>query len=122
MAETVMAMDVPSMYKVLLLMGVGVLSDINSKYLEMVKDLAAKQALFLIIADTDYIYGTNHQFHHAYIGKDLKLTQEKLIQSFGRVGRGQVQETYSIRLRVDNIAELFFPQVKLESVIMNKLL
>ena len=33
------------------------------KYNEIVKDLAQNQKLFLIIASSDYIYGTNYQFY-----------------------------------------------------------
>ena len=68
------------------------------------KELAHTQKLYLIIASTDYIYGTNYQFCHGYIGKDLgNLTQEKLIQAFGRVGRKNVMADYSLRLRNDDI-------------------
>jgi hypothetical protein len=42
------------------------------------------------------------------LGKDLNLTQEKIIQAMGRVGRGNLQQNYSIRFR-DNaqILKLF---------------
>ena len=46
------------------------------------KRLAEQQKLYLIIASTDYIYGTNYQFCHGYIGKDLAgLSQEKIIHT-----------------------------------------
>ena len=50
------------------------------------KELATTQKLFMIIASTDYIFGTNYQFCHGYISKDLEaMTQEKAIQAVGRV-------------------------------------
>ena len=39
--------------------------------MEIMKNLADEQKLFMIIASTDYIYGTNYQFCHGFIGKDL---------------------------------------------------
>ena len=35
------------------------------------KKLAQNQKLYLIIASSDYIYGTNYQFCHGYLSKDL---------------------------------------------------
>jgi hypothetical protein len=87
------------------------------------KQLADQQKLFMIIASSDYIYGTNYQFCHGYISKDLQLTQEKLIQAMGRVGRNNVQQTYTIRFR-DNeqIIKLFTAEAEKPEVInMNKL-
>jgi len=72
----------------------------------------------MIIASSDYIYGTNYQFCHGYLSKDLVLTQEKMIQALGRIGRSNIQQTYSIRLRDDEqIKKLFYedlnkPEVK----------
>jgi hypothetical protein len=67
------------------------------------KSLAIDQKLYLIIASSDYIYGTNYQFCHGYIGKDLgTMSQEKCIQSMGRVGRNKIQQDYSVRFR-DNV-------------------
>ena len=64
------------------------------------KKLADKQKLYIIIASSDYIYGTNYQFCHGYLSKDLEnMTQEKTIQAFGRIGRSNAQQDYSIRLR-----------------------
>ena len=44
-----------------------------------------------------------------YIGKDLEsLSQEKFIQAIGRVGRSDLKQDYSIRLRSDeSIRKLF---------------
>ena len=60
--------------------------------------------MYLIIASTDYIYGTNYQFCHGYIGKDLgSMSQEKAIQAMGRVGRNKLQFQYSMRFRDNEI-------------------
>ena len=86
--------------------------------------LANEQHLYLIIASTDYIYGTNYQFCHGYISKYLEnLTQEKTIQAFGRIGRSNARQEYSIRMRNDNlIYKLFTKQTdKMEVKNMNKL-
>ena len=116
--------DIDNNWKILLLMGIGVfMNHASDKYREIMKQLADEQKLFMIIASSDYIYGTNYQFCHAYIGKDLNLTQEKIIQSMGRVGRGNIQQNYSVRFR-DNqqIVELFTSHVhKPEVVNMNAL-
>jgi hypothetical protein len=72
------------------------------------KKLADNQKLYLIIADSDYIYGTNYQFCHGYLSKDLDLTQEKIIQAMGRIGRNNIQQTYTLRFRDDaQILKLF---------------
>ena len=106
--------DVEDSWKILLLMGIGVFTDHKNKdYVEIMKDLAEKQKLYLIIASSDYIYGTNYQFCHGYIGKDLEeMTQEKIIQAFGRIGRGNVQHNYSVRLRENSISKKVFTEEK----------
>jgi hypothetical protein len=91
-------------------MGIGVFTNHNNiTYNEIMKELAETQRLYLIISNSDYIYGTNYQFCHLYIGKDMKMmTQEKIIQALGRVGRGNIQQNYSIRFRDNgNIRTLF---------------
>jgi len=108
--EKVMALDVEESWKLLMMMGVGIFAPQHSKYMEIMKEMASQQRLYMILADTDYIYGTNYQFCHAYLGKDLEsMTQEKLIQAMGRVGRGKLQQTYSIRCRNSFGAMLFLP-------------
>jgi hypothetical protein len=112
-------------WKILLMMGIGVyVLHENVKYTEIMKKLASEQKLFMILASSDYIYGTNYQFCHGYLSKGLNLTQEKIIQSFGRVGRGNIQQTYTIRLRDDDIITTLFTKeaVKREAVKMNLLL
>tara|TARA_B100001057_G_C22855569_1_gene952536 strand:- start:86 stop:2452 length:2367 start_codon:yes stop_codon:yes gene_type:complete len=123
--EKIMLLEVAPHWKILLLMGIGVFS-LNSvdDYVAIMKELAVKQKLYLIIASTDYIYGTNYQFCHGYIGKDLlNMTQEKIIQAFGRVGRSDNKKSYSIRIRNDEIIEKIFTKsdYKLEIENMNTL-
>jgi hypothetical protein len=78
----------------------------------------------MIIASTDYIYGTNYQFCHGFIGKDLStISQQKIYQSMGRVGRNNIQQDYTIRFRDnDTIKSLFTKQTSnIEAVNMCKL-
>jgi len=122
--ETIMSIDgLDDVYKMLLIAGVGVFKEnINTEYLEIMKRLAYDQGLFMIIAGGDYIYGTNYQFCHGYID-DAGMTQEKLIQAFGRIGRANNQHDYSIRLTNDETIEkiLKHEQDKREVVNMNRL-
>jgi hypothetical protein len=103
--ERIMVLPIENIWKVLLMMGIGVMteqSNSNKTYTEIMKDLAQNQRLYLIIASADYIYGTNYQFCHGYLGKDLSdISQEKIIQALGRIGRNKLQQEYSIRFRDD---------------------
>lgn len=123
--EIMMIDGIDDKWKVLLMMGIGVFAtDMNPDYVEIMKDLADTQQLFLIIASTDYIYGTNYQFCHGYIGDDLgDLSQEKCIQALGRVGRNKLQYNYSVRFRSDELLKkLFFDDPdKPEALNINKL-
>ena len=103
--EEIMMLDVVAAWKILLLMGIGVFSNNpNIKYMEIMKKLATEQKLYLIIASSDYIYGTNYQFCHGYIGKNVSnLTQEKMIQAFGRIGRKSTRMDYTPGLRDDSL-------------------
>jgi len=103
--EEIMLLNVATHWKLLLLMGIGAITNAtDQKYTDIMKTLAKHQKLYLIITATDYIYGTNYQFCHGYIGKDLEaMTQEKAIQSMGRIGRGAIQQDYTIRVRHDAI-------------------
>jgi hypothetical protein len=105
-----MLKDVDDSWKVLLLMGIGVFTNHPSiAYTEIIKKLANLQKLYMIIASSDYIYGTNYQFCHGYLSKNLSITQEKIIQAFGRIGRNNIQQEYTIRLRDDSqISKLFY--------------
>ena len=108
MVEKIMFLSIENTWKLLLMMGIGVFKRHDCvKYTEIMKDLADKQKLYLIIASSDYIYGTNYQFCHGYLSKDLEnMTQEKTIQAFGRIGRSNAQQDYSIRLRSDTFLNL----------------
>ena len=123
--EKIMLLDVSTSRKILLLMGIGVFSlDTSDDYVAIMKELAIQQKLYLIIASTDYIYGTNYQFCHGYIGKDLNnLSQEKIIQALGRVGRSDCKKDYSIRLRYNDIINTIFQKSenKIEVKNMNNL-
>jgi hypothetical protein len=122
---SIMMLDgVEDSWKILLLLGIGVFTmHKNIAYTEIMKKLADTQKLYMIIASSDYIYGTNYQFCHGYISKDLVLTQEKIIQALGRIGRNNIQHEYSIRFRDDEqIKQLFKTEVhKPEVVNMNRL-
>jgi hypothetical protein len=108
--------DVDDCWKILLLLGVGVFTTHESiEYTEIMKRLADEQKLFLIIADADYVYGTNYQFCHGYLSKDLDLTQEKIIQALGRIGRNNIQQEYSARFRDDEHVKMLFRKTPSES-------
>ena len=96
-------------YKVLLLLGIGVLHQVDLEFNDIMKELADAKQLMLILATSDYIYGTNYQFAHGYLSENIKdITQEKIIQCFGRVGRGNKQYNYTLRLRDDRFAQKVF--------------
>jgi hypothetical protein len=116
--------DVDDSWKILLLLGIGVFTQHKSNsYTEIMKQLADTQRLYLIIADSDYIYGTNYQFCHGYISKDLQLTQEKIIQALGRIGRNNIQQEYTARFRdeeqINTLFTTFEPEDKPEVINMN---
>lgn len=123
--KEIMELDVENPMKVLLLLGIGVFaSELNTQYMEIMKRLAYEQRLFLIIASSDYIYGTNYSFCHGFIGKDLtQMTQQKIIQAMGRIGRNKVQQEYTIRFRDDGIMMRLFskPERNLEAINMSRL-
>lgn len=108
----IMELDVEDHLKILLLLGIGVfLQNTTVAYLELIKTLATEQKLYLIIASSDYIYGTNYPFCHGILGKDLqKMTQQKTIQAMGRIGRNNIQQEYTVRFRnPDLLRKLFLP-------------
>jgi hypothetical protein len=118
--------DVDDSWKILLLLGIGVFTEHKSiAYTEIMKKLADQQKLYLIIADSDYIYGTNYQFCHGYLSKDLGLTQEKIIQALGRIGRNNIQQEYTARFRDDSQVTTLFTRFasenKPEVINMNQL-
>lgn len=125
--KIMLVQDIEDEYKLLLLMGIGVFDNHKSRvYTEIMKQMAENQQLYLIIASSDYIYGTNYQFCHGYLGKDLEnMTQEKCIQALGRIGRTKLQQDYSIRFRDNALLKELFQKVpdekKIEVLNMNKL-
>jgi len=120
MAERIMMLNIENHLKILLLLGIGVMENntietsitpAKKDYIEIMKILADEQRLFLIIASSDYIYGTNYQFCHGFIGKDLKsMTQQKTLQAMGRIGRNHIQQDYTIRFRDDSMIYSLFQQ------------
>jgi hypothetical protein len=123
--KKVMEMDIERSFKILVLLGIGVLvKQANPRYEEMVKILAQEQKLFLIITSSDFIYGTNYQFCHGFIGKDLHMmTPQKTLQAMGRVGRNKTQQEYSVRFRDDQMIHRLFvtPETNREAINMNQL-
>lgn len=124
--KEIMDLDIDNSYKMLVLMGIGVLIEKhNQSYEEIVKRLAQEQRLYLILASSDFIYGTNYQFCHGFIGKDLpNMTPQKILQSMGRIGRNSSQQEYSVRFRNDTMIHTLFstPEINREAINMNHLL
>ena len=123
--KKIMLLEVDSLWKLLLMMGIGVFKKHDCRdYMAIMSQLANEQHLYLIIASSDYIYGTNYQFCHGYIGKDLKnMTQQKTIQAMGRIGRNSMQQEYTIRFRDDKILYQLFQtsNENTEANVMNRL-
>jgi hypothetical protein len=123
--KDIMMLNVETNNKLLLILGVGMFdASTPPQYMEIMKRLAMNQKLFIIIASSDYIYGTNYQFCHGFIGKDLKnMTQQKIIQAMGRIGRNKIQQEYTVRFRDDNILmSIFLPAAQnMEADIMGRL-
>jgi hypothetical protein len=121
----IMGLDVDNNKKLLLILGIGTFSQsIHPQYAETMKRLAYEQRLFLIIASSDYIYGTNYQFCHGFVGKDLvNMTQQKTIQAIGRIGRNNIQNEYTVRFRDDAILEQLFRETEnnVEAMVMSRL-
>ena len=97
-----------------------------ASYMEVMRRLAYEQKLFLIIASSDYIYGTNYQLCHGFLGRDLlNMTQQKIIQAMGRIGRSNIQQEYTIRFRDEGLmSRLFLPTEggNMEAINMGRLL
>lgn len=123
--KDIMSLLVDDSLKVLLLLGIGLfIEGLHPTYLEMMKKLAQNQDLFLIIASSDFIFGTNYNFCHGFIGKDMtKMTQSKTIQCLGRIGRSAIQSNYTVRFRDDDFIYNLFrtDPVKIEANNMAKL-
>jgi len=123
--KDIMSLNVDNNFKVLLLLGIGVFTENpDVQYMEIMKQLADEQRLLIIIASSDYIYGTNYQFCHGFISKDLNnMTQQKTIQAMGRIGRNNIQQSYTVRFRDNNMIYNLFkePVNNIESINMSKL-
>jgi hypothetical protein len=122
--EIMLLNDVNDSWKILLMMGIGVFTEHKSiRYTEIMKKLADEQKLTIIIASSDFIYGTNYQFCHGYLSKDMCSSQEKIIQSLGRIGRNNIYQENTIRLRdEEQIKRLFYEEKnKIEVINMNRL-
>lgn len=124
--RVVLVPNVEDYWRLLLICGIGIVSDtMNNEYNVLINELASEQKLFMLIASSDYIYGTNYSFHHGYIGKDMtNCSRQKIIQALGRIGRGQVNQHYSIRMRDDDIINILFNDQtnnSIEAENMNKL-
>jgi hypothetical protein len=121
----IMELNVTDSMKILLLMGIGMFTNNpNVQYMEIMKGLAYTQKLYIIIASSDYVYGTNYSFCHGFIGKDmLKMTQQKIIQCMGRIGRNGIQQEYTIRFRDDELLMKLFskPVDNIEAKNMSRL-
>ena len=123
--RSIMNLQVDTNYKILLLMGIGVFNPVESmeEYNDIMKELAEQKQLIFIISNSDYIYGTNYQFCHAILAEELtELTQEKIIQAIGRVGRKEKNKKFTFRFRDNSrIIDLFVKTNSIESYNMNKL-
>jgi len=126
----VMELEIDDDRKLLLLLGIGLFDKMDSSdfgmcsYREVLKRLAYDQKLYMIIASSDYIYGTNYQFCHGIVGDDLaNMTQQKTIQAMGRIGRSNIQQEYTVRFRDDDILkQLFWPiENNMEARVMSRL-
>ena len=111
-AKRIMELDIDDRLKIMLLLGIGSFETTeNSFYTEIVKELAFQKRLLIIVASSDYIYGTNYQFCHEVVGKDLvNMSQQKTIQALGRVGRNNIQQEYTVRFRDDSIIYNLFKE------------
>ena len=110
-------------------MGIGTVAPkiCTTEYLEIMKRLASEQRLYMVIADANYLHGTNYQFCNSYVSKDLKqqMTQEQLVQAMGRVGRANMQNMYTVRMRDAEFGKRLFEYLetheKPEVQVMNAL-
>ena len=107
--QRVMKMEVDLQYKILLLLGIGIFNPVSNEYNELITELSEQKRLGVILANSDYIYGTNYQFCHAYIANDLKnMTQEKIIQAIGRVGRKEKNKRFTFRFQDNSLIPVLY--------------
>jgi hypothetical protein len=68
----------------------------DNSYVELIKKMAYNQKLLVVIATSITFTGLTTISAMGF--KDLlNMTQQKIIQSIGRIGRGNIQQTYTIR-------------------------
>ena len=82
--------------------------------------------MLCVLATPDYIYGTNYQFCHAILTEEMSdyMTQEKIIQAIGRVGRREKNKLFTFRfmdINKNTIKKLFIKDNLIESKNMNML-
>jgi hypothetical protein len=124
--KRIMSLTIDNKHKILLLMGIGIFNpeEKMGDYNDIMKELAEQKYLMCIIASSDYIYGTNYQFCHAYLTEDMTefMTQEKIIQAIGRVGRRDKNKKFTFRFKNNEMVQkLFIKNNTVESDNMNKL-
>ena len=126
--KRIMNLTVDNKYKILLLMGIGIFNpeEHMGDYNDIMKELAENQYLLCVLATPDYIYGTNYQFCHAILTEEMSdyMTQEKIIQAIGRVGRREKNKLFTFRfmdINKNTIKKLFIKDNLIESKNMNML-
>jgi len=124
--KRIMNLDIEKKYKIMLLIGIGIFNpeEHMGEYNDIMKELAENKDLLCIMATPDYIYGTNYQFCHAFLTEEMNefMTQEKIIQAIGRVGRREKNKLFTFRFKNNNIIKkLFIKENTIESNNMNNL-
>jgi hypothetical protein len=124
--KRIMNLQIDQKYKIMLLIGIGIFNpeEHMGEYNDIMKELAENKDLMCIMATPDYIYGTNYQFCHAFLTEEMEdcMTQEKIIQAIGRVGRREKNKLFTFRFNNNNIIKKFFiKENTIESNNMNNL-
>ena len=124
--KRIMNLQIEQKYKIMLLIGIGIFNpeEHMGEYNDIMKELAENKDLMCIMATPDYIYGTNYQFCHAFLTEEMEecMTQEKIIQAIGRVGRREKNKLFTFRFKNNNIIKkLFIKENTIESNNMNNL-
>jgi len=122
--KRIMTLTIDTKYKILLLMGIGIFNpeEHMGEYNDIMKELAENKYLLCILATPDYIYGTNYQLCHAILTEEMTehITQEKIIQAIGRVGRREKNKLFRFIFKNNSIIKkLFIKDTLIESHNMN---
>jgi hypothetical protein len=122
--KRIMTLTIDTKYKILLLMGIGIFNpeEHMGEYNDIMKELAENKYLLCILATPDYIYGTNYQLCHAILTEEMTehITQEKIIQAIGRVGRREKNKLFRFIFKNNSIIKkLFIKDNLIESHNMN---